>query len=262
MFLAVSYTSCFLFLPDLLRVVQWMARGLQARRTVLLYFISSHPVNLICILESNLNSFLFYQIPRFSALQSDYINFQSGILSPDDLHNNGSIVIFVRQVLSFEFSSLSHFSLDPKSDYLGVNILLNNSSLYFLNIYSPPICSSLMGNRTDSFTPPFFPPEISSGRTLTAITLSGTQKYLIGSSSLTSCLSIILTCQLISIAPLAVTFLLTSPLLHSLLLSLPTNSTNHFSFSALLPQQTVPFIFQRACWDNSAFYFNSLCPSA
>ena len=43
--------------PDSLRVLQWNAGGLRARSTELLHFLSSHPVDLICIQESNLSSF-------------------------------------------------------------------------------------------------------------------------------------------------------------------------------------------------------------
>ena len=49
--------SWLLSLPDSLRVLQWNAGGLRARSTKLLHFLSSHPVDLICIQESNLNSF-------------------------------------------------------------------------------------------------------------------------------------------------------------------------------------------------------------
>ena len=42
--------------PDSLRVLQWNAEGLRAKSTELLHFLSSHPVDLICIQESNLNS--------------------------------------------------------------------------------------------------------------------------------------------------------------------------------------------------------------
>ena len=45
--------------PNSLRVLQWNAGGLRARSTKLLHFISSHPVDLICIKESNLNSSFF-----------------------------------------------------------------------------------------------------------------------------------------------------------------------------------------------------------
>ena len=56
MFLAVSL--CLLLplpLPNSLRVLQWNAGGFQAMSTELLHFISSHPVDLICIQESNFN---------------------------------------------------------------------------------------------------------------------------------------------------------------------------------------------------------------
>ena len=38
------------------RVLQWNAGGLRARSTELLHFLSGHPIDLICIQESNLNS--------------------------------------------------------------------------------------------------------------------------------------------------------------------------------------------------------------
>ena len=44
--------------------------------------------------------------------------------------------------------------LDPYSDYVWVNISLNNSSsLPHLNVYAPPICSSSTNGRTNSFSP-------------------------------------------------------------------------------------------------------------
>ena len=123
--------------PHSLRVFQWNAGGLRARSsTELLHFISSHPVDLICI---HLGS---------STLRSDRTHSRSGILSRDATHASGS-VIFVRQGLSY--SELS--SLDPCSDYVGVNISLSDlSPLSFLNVYAPPICS-LTDCRTDSFSP-------------------------------------------------------------------------------------------------------------
>ena len=124
---------------DSLRVLQWNAGGLRARSTELLHFLSSHPVDLICIQESNLNSSSFFRIPGFSALRSDRTHSRSGILSPDATHASGGVVIFVRQGLSIsELSTSSLSSLDPYSDYVGVNISLNNSSsLSFLNVTPP-----------------------------------------------------------------------------------------------------------------------------
>ena len=137
------------------------------------------------------------------------------------MHANGSVIIFVRQGLSFSELDTSFLSsLDPYSDYVGVNISLNNSSLLsFLNVYAPPLFTphQRMAEPT-LFLPPFFPsPEIS----LIAITSSGTQgvlptpmgrKYLTGSSPLTSSPSMTLTHPPFYIAPL-LTSLLLPPLL-------------------------------------------------
>ena len=141
--------------PDSLRVLQWNAADLQARGTKLLHFLSSHPVDLICIQEFNLNSFSSFRIPGFSALRSDRTHSRAGILSRDAAHASGGVIIFVRQGLSFSKFSISFLSLlDPYSDYVGVNISLNNSSsLSFLNVYAPPISSSPTDGRTDSFSP-------------------------------------------------------------------------------------------------------------
>ena len=206
--------------PDSLRVLLWNAGGLRARSTELLHFLSSHPVDLICIQESNLNSSSSFRIPVFSALRSDRTHSRSGILSSDTTHASGGVVIFVRQGLSFsELSTSTLSSLDPYSDYVGINISLNNSSsLSFLNEYDPLFAPpQRMAEPTPSL-PPLFPPlEISSfWGTSIAITPSGTQeslsisagrKYSTGSSPLTSSPSMTLTHPPFSVAPL-----LTSPL--------------------------------------------------
>ena len=151
--------SCLLSHPDSLRVLQWNAGGLRARSTELLHFLSSHPVNLICIQESNLKSSSSFRIPEFSVLRSDRTHSRSGILSRDTTHASSGVVIFVRQGLSFsELSTSSLSSLDPYSDYVRVNISLNNScSLSFLNVYAPPpppppIRSSSTDGTTDFFS--------------------------------------------------------------------------------------------------------------
>ena len=145
--------------PDSLRVLQWNAGGLRARSTELLHFLSSHPVDLICIQETNVNSSSSFRIPGFSVLRSDRTHSRSGIHSSDASHASGGVVIFVRQGLSFsELSTTSLSSLDPYSDYVGVNISLNkSSSVSFLNVYAPPIRSSPTDGRTDSFSPSILP---------------------------------------------------------------------------------------------------------
>ena len=216
--------------PDSHRVLQWNAGDLRAKSTELLHFLLSHPVDLICIQESNPNSSSSFRIPGFSALRSDRTHSWSGILSAESTHASSSVVIFVRQGLSFSELFTSSLSLpDSYSDYVGVNISLNNSSsLSFLNVYAPPIRSSPTDGRTDSFSPSI----LSSSRNLfilgtsIVITLPGTQKvlptpmgrkYLTGSFLLTSSPSMTLIHPPFSIAPLAVAPLLTSPLLPLLL---------------------------------------------
>ena len=97
MLLAVSLYLLLPLLPNSLRFLQWNAGGLQARSTKLVHFISSHPVDLICIQESNLNLFSFFRIPGFSALQSDGTNSRSGIFSTDVTEASGGVIIIVRQ---------------------------------------------------------------------------------------------------------------------------------------------------------------------
>ena len=145
--------------PDSLRVLQWNAVGLRARSTELLHFLSSHPVDLICIQESNLNSSPSFRIPGFPALQSDRTHSRSGIFSPDATHASCGVIIFIKKGLSFsDLSNSSLSSLDPYSNYVGVNISLDNSSsLSFLNMYAPPICSSSTDGRTNSFFPSILP---------------------------------------------------------------------------------------------------------
>ena len=102
MFLAVSlYLLLSLPLPNSLRVLQWNAGCLRARSTKLLHFISSHPVDLIYIQESNLNLSSSFWIPGFSALQSHGTHSRSGIFSTDVADASGGVIIFVKQGLSF-----------------------------------------------------------------------------------------------------------------------------------------------------------------
>ena len=155
MLLAVSlYLLLSLSLPNSLRVLQWNAGGLRARRTKLIHFISSHPVDLIYIQEFNLNLSSSFQISGFSALQSHGTYSRSGIFSTDVADASGGVIIFVKQGLSFsELSTTYLSSLDPYSDYVEVNISLNgSSSLSFLNVYAPLIRSSTKDSRTNFFS--------------------------------------------------------------------------------------------------------------
>ena len=131
-----------------------MLRGLQARSTKLLHFISSYPVDLNCIQESNLNLSFSFRILRFSALRSDGTHSRSGIFFTNVTDASGGVIIFVRQGLFFsELSTSSLSSLDLHSDYVEVNISLNDSSsLPFLNVYAPTIRSSPKDSRSNFFS--------------------------------------------------------------------------------------------------------------
>ena len=118
------------------------------------FFRSSLSIS-VCIHKFNLNSSSSFRIHGYFALRLDYTHSQSESLLPDDSHDSGSVIIFVRQHLSFsELSLLSFSSLDPCSNYVGVNISLKNFfPLSFLNIYSPPSCSSCADSRIVSSSP-------------------------------------------------------------------------------------------------------------
>ena len=90
------YTSCFLFPPDTLGVFQWNAGCLRASSTEFLHFLSSYPVDLICIQESNLNLPSSIRIPGFSALRSDRTHSRPGIFFPDATRASGGVIIFMR----------------------------------------------------------------------------------------------------------------------------------------------------------------------
>ena len=148
-----------LSLPNSLMVLKWNAGGLQARSNELVHYISSQSVHLICIKESNFNSPSSFQMPGFSALRSNGTHSRSGIFSADVTDASGGLIIFVRQGLSFsELSTSSLSSLDPYSNYVEVNISLNDSSsLSFLNVYAPPTRFFPKDSKTNFFSPSILP---------------------------------------------------------------------------------------------------------
>ena len=269
--------------PDSLRVVQWNAGGFRARNTELLPFLSSHPIDLICTQESNLNLSFSFRILGFS-FRSDCTHSRSGILFCDITHASGGVIIFVRQGLSFsELSTSSLSSLDLYSDYVGVNISLNNfSSLSFFNVYASFIRSSLSDGKTDSFSFSILP----SSRNLFILgdfnchhplwDSRGTSDprgvkafdWVISSDLLPfndpdistflhrfspdiffASFSLALSCSWEVLQDMGSVHLL-------ILLSVPLSPV-------FRPNECPPsFNFQKACWDDFAFYFDSHCPSA
>ena len=214
MLLAVSLHLLLHFPSLTLWVLQWNAGGLRARSTEFLHFISSQPIDLICIQESNLNSSSSF---RISALRFDRLHSRSGILSSNTTHASGSVIIFVRQGLSFsELSTSSSSSLDSYPDDVGFN---NSPRSLSLMCMLPLFTFRRRIAEPIPFLPSFFPPpEISyfCGTSI-AITPSGTQKvlptpegrkYSIALFLLTSCPSMTLINLLFSIAPPVTTPLL------------------------------------------------------
>ena len=126
MLLAVSlYLLLPLLLPNSLRVLlQWNAGSLRIRSTELLHFISSHPVDLICIQESNLALSSSFQIPEFYTLQSDCTHSRSSIFSTDVIDASG-VIIFVRQGLFFSELSTN------RSSFSGLSLLQTSPFLQF-----------------------------------------------------------------------------------------------------------------------------------
>ena len=165
--------------PDLFRFLQWNGGGLQARSTELLHFLSSHPVDLICIQESNLNSTSLFRIRGFSTLRYD---------RPTPGLAFSFMIPRALAALSFSsdraYSSLNFLPpLSPRLTtfliYAGANISLNDSSLslsLFLMFTLPLFVLLRQMGKPTPFLSPFFPlPEISSfWGTLIAITPSST----------------------------------------------------------------------------------------
>ena len=162
---------------------------------------------------------------------------------------------------------------------LRTTALNDFSSLSFLNAYAPPFRSSPKDSTTNFFSLPFFPPpEISLfWETSIAITLSRTQKVLptpvgrkhsIWSFPLTYSPLMTLAYLVFFIAPLAFASPLTSPLLFSLSpISLLEDALEPHHLPSLLivplstvfrPNERFPSLnFQKARWDDFAFYFDS-----
>ena len=118
---------------------------------VLNYYTLSSVIRWIVCASSNPT---LTHLPLSGSLDSLFCNLMAP--TPDDSLASSGVIIFVRQGLSFSELSISPLSsLDPYSDYVRINIPLNNSSLLsFRNVCAFPIHSSIA--ESTSFPPPFF----------------------------------------------------------------------------------------------------------
>ena len=123
------------------------------------YYTFFRLIPLTLFISRNLTS-IFLPLSGFSALQSHGTHSRSGIFSTDVANASGGVIIFVKQCLSFSELSTSSLSLlGPYSDYVEVNISLNDSSsLSFLNVYVPLFVLLQKIVEPISFLSPFFPP--------------------------------------------------------------------------------------------------------
>ena len=113
--------------PDSLRVLQWNTGGLWATSTELLHFLLSHPIDLICIQESDLNSSSSFRIPGFFTLQCDHTHSWYGILSHDPMHASATSSFLSSRAYPFlNFLpplSYSFYTLSPLSLILSASLL-------------------------------------------------------------------------------------------------------------------------------------------
>ena len=105
--------------------------GLGARSTKFLRFLSSHPVDLFCIQESNLNSSSSFRIPGFC----DLIAPTPGLAYSLPMTRTPVVASsFSSSRAYFSRNFLSPLSpLDPYPDYVGVIISLNTSRSHCLS---------------------------------------------------------------------------------------------------------------------------------
>ena len=280
------FTSCFFFPSLTLSGFFNEMLGVSEPGALNCYtFISSHPVDLICIQESNLNFSSSFRIPGFSALRSDCSHSRSDIFSTDVTDVSGGVIIFVRQDLSFsELFNSSLTSLNPCSDYVEANISLKNSSSpSFLNVNASPIRFSPTDSRTNFFSPSStnlfilgdfncHHPLYDSKSTYDPCGEKAFDWFIssdllplndFDTPTLLYCSSGRLSSPDISLALFSLTLFCSWEVLQNLGSNhLPILLTIPFS-PVFRPNERLPsFNFQKARWDDFAFYFDFHCPSA
>ena len=143
-----------------LRILQWNASGLfSSRRAELIAFLSGNQYDLIFLQKTHLSSPKKFQIPGYYTLRTDWTFGRQGLVF-SGTHNTGDgVLTLIHSDLAFSPVSVSSLSSqDPYSDYTCVKVLLSNHSpLQFLNLYYPPIRSTLSDSRTRTFYPDILP---------------------------------------------------------------------------------------------------------
>ena len=145
MFLAVSvYPLLPLPLPNSRRALQWNAWGL--REGALNCYILFRLIPLISFVSRNLTLiYLSLSGSLVSLLCNPMASTPDLVFFPINATDaSGCVIIFVRKGLSFSnLSTSSLSSLDPYSDYVEVNISLNDSSLLSFLMFMLPLFALL-----------------------------------------------------------------------------------------------------------------------
>ena len=114
-FLAVSLQLLLPLPPESLMVLQWNTGGVRTRSTELPHFLSSHPVDLICIQKFNLNSSSSFQILDFLLcnLMAPTPGLVFFLLMPHTLVASSSSFLSGRAYLSLNFLPPLFLRLTP-----------------------------------------------------------------------------------------------------------------------------------------------------
>ena len=147
-------------LPQNLRLLQWNAGGLSLScRAELMAFLSDNQYGLMFLQETHLSTTKKFQTPGYSTLRTDRTFGRQGPVFSGTHNTGGDVLTLIHSDLAFSLVSVSFLSSqDPNSNYNCVKVFFpNHSPLQFLNLYSPPIRSTLSDSRTRTFSPDILP---------------------------------------------------------------------------------------------------------
>ena len=130
-----------------LKILQWNVGGLSSlRRAELITFLSNIQYDVILLQETHLSATKKFQIPGYSTLCTDRTFGRQGPVSFGAHNTGGGVLALIHSDLAFSpvfVSSLS--SRSPTQTSCVLKFFFPNTLPYnFLNLYSPPIRSTLL----------------------------------------------------------------------------------------------------------------------
>ena len=140
-----------------LKVLQWNANGVRARRLELNKYLSRHSFDVVLIQETKLQPSTSFGIPGFKCYRQDRASTPRSAPRGGRGGRGGGVLTLVRDGLAHSSWPLRDLaSSDPDSDYLGIRVHLRQTTLSLLNLYVPPFRSS-EDSRVRSFDPSRLP---------------------------------------------------------------------------------------------------------